>query len=369
MPEIGWIDALRRWNLGGTSWCVPKKGTVGYNTVMKIRRGEPATVAEHVKEIERKKVKTSMAISLDNPEADKMDVAATKPARRTVKAKVPASPDMEDKPTPPHEPKMDVKFKDIFLTFLKNVDAGESAEHENRVLRNSDDGEKYHMWRSTKSYPIFSPFTIHPTHEVNVGPIRLELGWENPTLPPTWLEDNRVDPLTQISVLAVGFDKKIGRMSAKDALKEAIRVLEEASVEPPKPYSRNLGDGKVETEPQALWGKNYTKANIDAYFTKKIHAQFPAIYAPKESTRRNALEEDLDTVPKLVAYLKHKKVKGVSDKMTKKTLVDKLPLPTPDDENYLATLEDTGRPNADPFTRNIVKDALERLNRLGKGMA
>jgi hypothetical protein len=112
MPEIGWIDALRRWNMGGTSWCVPKKGTVGYNTVMKIRRGEPATVAEHVKEIERKKVKTSMAISLDSPKEEKVetvDVPTINLTRRTVKAKVPASPK-------PKKPK-----NDVFVAELKRI--------------------------------------------------------------------------------------------------------------------------------------------------------------------------------------------------------------------------------------------------------
>lgn len=40
MATIGWIDALRRYNLGGTSWCVPRKGTPAYDTVMRIRAGE-----------------------------------------------------------------------------------------------------------------------------------------------------------------------------------------------------------------------------------------------------------------------------------------------------------------------------------------
>ena len=53
MPTIGWIDALRRWNAGSPSWCIPRKGTVGYESVMRIRRGEPEkSVRERVEELE-----------------------------------------------------------------------------------------------------------------------------------------------------------------------------------------------------------------------------------------------------------------------------------------------------------------------------
>lgn len=68
--------------MGGTSWCVPRKGTMGYNTVMRIRHGEPAKVAEHVKEIERKKAKSTMTINLS------IETPKAKPGRRTVKATV-----------------------------------------------------------------------------------------------------------------------------------------------------------------------------------------------------------------------------------------------------------------------------------------
>lgn len=87
MPEIGWIDALRRWNLGGTSWCIPRKGTLGYETVMKIRKGdEVKTPQQLIAELERKTGgkpkadKRTMSISLESP---------AKPARRMVKARVP----------------------------------------------------------------------------------------------------------------------------------------------------------------------------------------------------------------------------------------------------------------------------------------
>ena len=69
MPQIGWIDALRRYNLGGSSWCIPRRGTPEYDKVMMIRQG-----AEDVK---------------------------PQPRRRTVKARLP-----EEKPEP--EPEAEV---------------------------------------------------------------------------------------------------------------------------------------------------------------------------------------------------------------------------------------------------------------------
>jgi hypothetical protein len=66
MPAIGWIDALRRYNLGGTSWCIPRRGTAEYEKVMMIRKG-----AEDVK---------------------------PQPRRRTIKAKID-----EEKPEPEPE--------------------------------------------------------------------------------------------------------------------------------------------------------------------------------------------------------------------------------------------------------------------------
>lgn len=66
-----YFDAVKRWNLGGTSWCLPRKGTPGYETVMAIRRGEPAktreeTVAEIVKgePKPKKRIRVKQNISL-----------------------------------------------------------------------------------------------------------------------------------------------------------------------------------------------------------------------------------------------------------------------------------------------------------------
>lgn len=131
MATIGWIEALRRWNLGGTSWCVPKKGTAGYNMVMRIRHGEPVKVAEHVKEIERKKAKSSMTISLDTPKAKakeeeaKVEVPMTKPARRKVKAKVPVTPkskkSKKDDDMPTYEHPEAANYDARMAAFLKSI--------------------------------------------------------------------------------------------------------------------------------------------------------------------------------------------------------------------------------------------------------
>jgi hypothetical protein len=71
MPTIGWIDALRTYNAGMPSWCVPRKGTPGYERVMRIRQGEQTKgFKEVLEDLERKtagkpkKEKKSMAIDL-----------------------------------------------------------------------------------------------------------------------------------------------------------------------------------------------------------------------------------------------------------------------------------------------------------------
>ena len=73
MPEhvLTWIEAMRVYNAGMPSWCIPRKGTTAYETVMKIRRGEKReTPQEIIDKLERKTVgkgkkeKKSMTISL-----------------------------------------------------------------------------------------------------------------------------------------------------------------------------------------------------------------------------------------------------------------------------------------------------------------
>lgn len=55
MSTIGWIDALRTYNAGMPSWCIPRKGTPGYERVMRIRQGEkPKSFKELTDELERK---------------------------------------------------------------------------------------------------------------------------------------------------------------------------------------------------------------------------------------------------------------------------------------------------------------------------
>ena len=109
MSQIGWIEALRRYNLGGTAWCIPKKNTPAYDMVMKIRKGEEAkTPKELIAELEKKTggkpkaEKKSMSISLE--EKPKAESPKPKPKKkRTVKAQLP-----EEKPEPEKESKVEV---------------------------------------------------------------------------------------------------------------------------------------------------------------------------------------------------------------------------------------------------------------------
>lgn len=72
MPEMSYLNALKLWNLGMPSWCVPRKGTEGYKSVMRIRKGEPVdTPKEIIDRLERKtkgrskKERRSAKISLE----------------------------------------------------------------------------------------------------------------------------------------------------------------------------------------------------------------------------------------------------------------------------------------------------------------
>lgn len=67
---------MRVYNAGMPSWCIPRRGTAPYETVMKLRRGEPTeTPKEIIDKIERKtigkgkKEKKSMSISLETPKS------------------------------------------------------------------------------------------------------------------------------------------------------------------------------------------------------------------------------------------------------------------------------------------------------------
>lgn len=69
--ELGWLEALKRYNVGMQSWCIPRKGTSGYDAVMRIRKGEKTeTPKEIMDRLEKKtagkpkKEKKSMSISV-----------------------------------------------------------------------------------------------------------------------------------------------------------------------------------------------------------------------------------------------------------------------------------------------------------------
>lgn len=74
MPEyvMSYFDALRKWNLGGSAWCIPRKDTILQKQLNKIRTGEIESKQDIVKQIVEetkkkrapKKEKTSMNIKI-----------------------------------------------------------------------------------------------------------------------------------------------------------------------------------------------------------------------------------------------------------------------------------------------------------------
>lgn len=57
---LTWIVALRVFNQGNPAWCVPRKGTSGYETVQKIRKGEKTMTTQQLREELEKKTKAKM---------------------------------------------------------------------------------------------------------------------------------------------------------------------------------------------------------------------------------------------------------------------------------------------------------------------
>jgi len=56
-PKLSYFEALKLWNAGSTSWCIPRRDTVGAVAIMKLRRGEKTdTPKEIIDKLERKTV-------------------------------------------------------------------------------------------------------------------------------------------------------------------------------------------------------------------------------------------------------------------------------------------------------------------------
>lgn len=60
MPEyvMSYFEALRKWNLGGAAWCIPRKDTILSKQLQKIRTGEVQSkqdlINQTIKEMEKK---------------------------------------------------------------------------------------------------------------------------------------------------------------------------------------------------------------------------------------------------------------------------------------------------------------------------
>jgi hypothetical protein len=74
MPTIGWIDALRLYNVGMNSWTIPKKGSGQFDAIEKVRRGE------HNVKVPEDTVEKLTSV---NPAKFKIDVEAVRSALRT----------------------------------------------------------------------------------------------------------------------------------------------------------------------------------------------------------------------------------------------------------------------------------------------
>ena len=66
---LTYLAALKVFNAGSPSWCVPRRNTEGANMIQKIRKGEKVKTTKELREELEKKTKsslpkTSMKISL-----------------------------------------------------------------------------------------------------------------------------------------------------------------------------------------------------------------------------------------------------------------------------------------------------------------
>lgn len=66
-----YFEALKKWNLGGAAWCIPRKDTINYKHVKQIQSGEIESKQDIIKkELEKykkkptKKEKTSVNIKI-----------------------------------------------------------------------------------------------------------------------------------------------------------------------------------------------------------------------------------------------------------------------------------------------------------------
>ena len=56
MP-LSWVEALRVYNRGMPSWCIPRKDTPAYDVITKLRKGEKTeTPKEIMDRLERKTI-------------------------------------------------------------------------------------------------------------------------------------------------------------------------------------------------------------------------------------------------------------------------------------------------------------------------
>lgn len=61
MSSVNWITALRIFNEGHSSWCIPRKGTKDYERVAQIRKGDKMPTKREILESLEKKTRGTPA--------------------------------------------------------------------------------------------------------------------------------------------------------------------------------------------------------------------------------------------------------------------------------------------------------------------
>ena len=360
-----WIEALKVYNQGKGSWCIARKGTPEYDEVKRIMNSsKPEAVAKRNEE-RGEKAKEQLkevadASSKRREEAKKkyaekiaeMEHHKKKEAEKVVKAPAPAKEN---------------SFKDIVIGFLTNVLNGEPAEHKRYVSKLSSyiEGDDFytHSWKSSVSYPITEIDQTHTEVEKEIdykggytsGKGRrqivayvkassFDLGH--------YVEDGKfeLEPNpTPIEVSVSGLDGKYGNLPEKEALVEAIRLLKSIDFT----GSSNMRWGRDYVEGVRLWAESRQQSQFFPLKEKDVDKSVSGLMRLFDNNN------DL-----LVKFLKGKKLKGVTSKMKKDTLLYKMQenniRPTEDDYELIANIIGKRQSHEPHHTPNYIKQMIDK---------
>jgi len=268
MPTIGWIDALRRWNAGSPSWCIPRKGTVGYESVMRIRRGEPEkSVRERVEELEARTPKE-------------------KKERKTIRVKL--TKEVAEPPVENNVDKTQQKMNGISKTKVASPkEQEEMATGKNQASPMGGAGGPVRGGGGSSS-SVLDRINAQIQRELETGVVSVEydLGWR----PETEEEDitsgaRRIGQIGDYKyVLGLPWDENITQMSIPE-LEAFIRENEKTKdnvllrrVQTAKELIERIKKWKPENEYRGGYGRNYnTKTKTTKYREIKDKRILPAL--------------------------------------------------------------------------------------------